>query len=144
MSVIHCYVAVSEQWDVVQEAEDVITDLQKELFKAQGIDGVWGIECLGQVGDTYQDDTDFMKLFVTAVERWLRYAPLATILHACITVLGTNGTAKCTASINAMYSKCAFPTAVCCQQHLLMLAGKKKQSMRQSCPQRISKTRSSA
>ena len=52
-----------------QEAEDVITDLQKELFKAQGIDGGWGIECLGQVGDTYQDDTNFMKLFVTAVER---------------------------------------------------------------------------
>lgn len=66
----------------IQEAEDVITDLQKELFKAQGIDGGWGIECLGQVGDTYQDDTDFMKLFVTAVERWLHYTPLATILHA--------------------------------------------------------------
>ncbi|KAL3141323.1 hypothetical protein ABBQ32_004909 [Trebouxia sp. C0010 RCD-2024] len=55
--------------DQHQEAEDVITDLQKELFKAQGINGGWGIECLGQVGDTYQDDTDFMKLFVTAVER---------------------------------------------------------------------------
>ena len=54
---------------LAQEAEDVITDLQKELFKAQGIDGGWGIECLGQVGDTYQEDTDFMKLFVTAVER---------------------------------------------------------------------------
>lgn len=52
-----------------QEAEDLITDLQKELFKAQGIEGGWGIQCLGQVGDTYQDDTDFMKLFVTAVER---------------------------------------------------------------------------
>ena len=47
----------------------MITDLQKELFKAQGIDGGWGIECLGQVGDAYQEDTDFMKLFVTAVER---------------------------------------------------------------------------
>lgn len=53
----------------IQEAEDVITDLQKELFKAQGVDGGWGIECLGQVGDTYQEDTEFMKLFVTAVER---------------------------------------------------------------------------
>lgn len=59
--------------DLLQEAEDVITDLQKELFKAQGINGGWGIECLGQVGDTYQDDTDFMKLFVTAVERWVFY-----------------------------------------------------------------------
>lgn len=54
---------------LLQEAEDMITDLQKELFKAQGVDGGWGIQCLGQVGDTYQDDTDFMKLFVTAVER---------------------------------------------------------------------------
>lgn len=68
----------------IQEAEDVITDLQKELFKAQGIEGGWGIECLGQVGDTYQDDTDFMKLFVTAVERWLHHSPLAIILHACM------------------------------------------------------------
>ena len=67
-----------------QEAEDVITDLQKELFKAQGIDGGWGIECLGQVGDTYQDDTNFMKLFVTAVERCFHHIPWAAVLHACI------------------------------------------------------------
>ena len=43
--------------------------MQKELFKAQGIDGVWGIACLSQVGDLYQDDTDFMRLFVASVER---------------------------------------------------------------------------
>ena len=53
----------------IQDPEEVITDLQKELFKAQGIDGVWGIKCLGQVGDTYQDDTEFMRLFVSSVER---------------------------------------------------------------------------
>lgn len=55
--------------DQEQEPEEVITDLQKELFKAQGIDGVWGIACLSQVGDLYQDDTDFMRLFVASVER---------------------------------------------------------------------------
>lgn len=55
--------------DQDQDPEEVITDLQKELFKAQGIDGVWGIKCLGQVGDTYQDDTEFMRLFVSSVER---------------------------------------------------------------------------
>jgi len=54
---------------MLQDAEEVITDIQKELFKAQGIDGGWGIECLGQVGDTYQDDTEFMRLFVSCVER---------------------------------------------------------------------------
>jgi hypothetical protein len=53
----------------LQDPEEIITDLQKELFKAQGIDGVFGIGCLGQVGDTYQDDTDFMRLFVSSVER---------------------------------------------------------------------------
>ncbi|KAL0038520.1 hypothetical protein WJX77_009198 [Trebouxia sp. C0004] len=55
--------------DQGQDPEEIITDLQKELFKAQGIDGVFGIECLGQVGDAYQDDTDFMRLFVSSVER---------------------------------------------------------------------------
>ena len=53
----------------MQEPEEVCTDLQKELFKAQGIDGVWGIACLSQVGDEYQDDLAFMKLFVLSVER---------------------------------------------------------------------------
>lgn len=69
---------------ITQEAEDAITDLQKELFKAQGIDGGWGIQCLGQVGDTYQDDTEFMKLFVTAVERYICFKIVAARFHACL------------------------------------------------------------
>lgn len=66
----------------------MITDLQKELFKAQGIDGGWGIQCLGQVGDTYQDDTDFMKIFVTAVERYAqRTLWQSPGMHACVSVM---------------------------------------------------------
>lgn len=53
----------------VQDPDDIITDLQKEVFEGQGIAGEWGITCLGLVGDTYQDDPDFMKLFVAMVER---------------------------------------------------------------------------
>lgn len=61
----------AEQSRAMQEPEEVITDLQKELFTAQGIDGVWGIACLSQVCDLYQDDLKFMKLFVSSVERWV-------------------------------------------------------------------------
>ena len=57
----------------VQEADDIITDLQKDIFEGQGIAGEWGITCLGLVGDTYQDDPKFMKLFVAMVERWVKH-----------------------------------------------------------------------
>ena len=53
----------------MQDPDDIITDLQKEVFEGQGIAGEWGITCLGLVGDTYQDDPHFMKLFVAMVER---------------------------------------------------------------------------
>lgn len=55
--------------DHMQDPDDVITDLQKEVFEAQGVAGEWGIKCLGLVADTYQDDSEFMQLFVAMVER---------------------------------------------------------------------------
>ena len=61
-----------------QDPDDVITDLQKEVFETQGIAGEWGIKCLGLVADTYEGDSEFMQLFVAMVER---YAAALEALH---------------------------------------------------------------
>ena len=106
--------------DHVQDPDDVITDLQKEVFEAQGVAGEWGIKCLGLVADTYQDDSEFMQLFVAMVERWVERRE-ACIIHNCQHHQVASGKrSECTQ--NALLS---IMLDIC--------AGKKKQSMKQSC-----------
>lgn len=103
--------------DHVQDPDDVITDLQKEVFEAQGVAGEWGIKCLGLVADTYQSDSEFMQLFVAMVERWAERRA-GIIIHNCQHY--QEKLLECTqnALLSIMLDTCA---------------GKKKQSMKQSC-----------
>ena len=52
-----------------QDVEDVITELQKELFLQQGIDPDWGVHCLGRINTEHRDDPDFIAAFYQFVLR---------------------------------------------------------------------------
>ena len=52
-----------------EDVEDEITRLQQLIFVQQGIDGAFGISCLGRVHATYSADEGFMQEFVKYVNR---------------------------------------------------------------------------
>ncbi|XP_024369183.1 uncharacterized protein [Physcomitrium patens] len=52
-----------------QEAVNVTTEIQEELFLKMGVDPKFGIECLGKVNTVYSDDRDLMIQFYQFVSR---------------------------------------------------------------------------
>ncbi len=84
----------------LQDVEEAISELQKELFRRQGIDGDWGLHCLGRINTEHRG----MRI------SW----PPSTIL-SCGELRQTQGTSP-------MYTKAAdqpgslLPVVVCCQQ----------------------------
>lgn len=44
----------------MQDVEDRVTDMQKEVFKSLGIDGEYGIQFLSQVSTVYKSDDAVM------------------------------------------------------------------------------------
>lgn len=53
----------------LQDVEEAISALQKELFRRQGIDGDWGLHCLGRINTEHRGDADFMAAFYDFVTR---------------------------------------------------------------------------
>lgn len=53
----------------LQFVEEAISELQKELFRRQGIDGDWGLHCLGRINTEHRGDADFMAAFYDFVMR---------------------------------------------------------------------------
>ena len=40
--------------------DDLVTDLQKKVFEAQGVEGNFGIDFLGRVSTVYKGDNEIM------------------------------------------------------------------------------------
>ncbi len=43
--------------------DDLITEMQKEVFERQGVNGSWGIVCLGRINTEHKDDANFIAAF---------------------------------------------------------------------------------
>lgn len=43
--------------------DDLITEMQKGVFERQGVNGSWGIVCLGRINTEHKDDANFIAVF---------------------------------------------------------------------------------
>lgn len=50
--------------------EELISELQREIFSQQGIVGDWGLHCLGRINTEHRGDADFMAAFYAFVMRY--------------------------------------------------------------------------
>ena len=51
------------------DVEDEVTRLQQLIFRSQGVDGAFGITCLGQVHESFKRDQELLQAFVEFVNR---------------------------------------------------------------------------
>lgn len=63
--------------------EDLISELQKEVFRKQGVHGDWGLHCLGRINTEHRGDADFMAAFYQFVMRCDKRVPAGPVNVSC-------------------------------------------------------------